>query len=106
MKKAFFYFAIPLMTLVSCGEQPAPGTDDTSRSDNASNIKEEAVTYNSDTTTLKGFIVYNASSNEKRPAVLVVPEWWGVNDYTRSRARQLAELGYVAMAVDFYGNGA
>ena len=41
----------------------------------------------------------------KRPAILVVPEWWGLNDYTRSRAKQLAELGYIAMAVDMYGDG-
>jgi dienelactone hydrolase len=34
-----------------------------------------------------------------------VHEWWGVNDYVRRRARQLAEMGYVAMAVDMFGNG-
>jgi dienelactone hydrolase len=54
---------------------------------------------------MKGFIVYDASSSNKRPAVLVVPEWWGLTDYAKGRARQLAALGYVAMAVDFYGNG-
>jgi Dienelactone hydrolase and related enzymes len=37
--------------------------------------------------------------------VLVVPEWWGVNDFTREKAQQLAKLGYVAFAVDMYGNG-
>jgi dienelactone hydrolase len=37
--------------------------------------------------------------------VLVVHEWWGLNDYARSRARQLAELGYTALAVDMYGDG-
>jgi dienelactone hydrolase len=36
---------------------------------------------------------------------LVVPEWWGLNDYPKNRARQLASLGYIAMAVDMYGNG-
>ncbi len=40
----------------------------------------------------------------KRPGILVVHEWWGLNDYPRRRARQLAELGYIAMAVDMYGN--
>ena len=68
-------------------------------------IKEEAVSYTSDTVNMNGFVAYDASNDKKRPVVLVVHEWWGLNDYTKSRARQLAELGYLAMAVDFYGNG-
>ncbi len=40
----------------------------------------------------------------KRPVVLVVHEWWGMNDYIKRRVRDLAALGYLAMAVDFYGN--
>ena len=51
-----------------------------------------------------GFVAYNENIKEKRPGILVVPEWWGLNDYTKSRARQLAELGYIAMAVDMYGD--
>lgn len=69
-----------------------------------SGIKEETVTYNDGSTLLKSYIVYK-EGQEKRPAVLVIPEWWGLNDYPKSRARQLAELGYVAMAVDTYGDG-
>ncbi len=41
----------------------------------------------------------------KRPAILVVHEWWGLNDYAKMRARELARLGYIAMAVDMFGNG-
>ena len=41
----------------------------------------------------------------KRPGILVVHEWWGNNDYSRKRANMLASLGYVAFAVDMYGNG-
>ncbi|HEY9036805.1 MAG TPA: dienelactone hydrolase family protein [Pseudomonadales bacterium] len=40
-----------------------------------------------------------------RPGVIVVHEWWGLNDYARHRARQLAEAGYPAIAVDMYGTG-
>jgi dienelactone hydrolase len=68
-------------------------------------IKEEAVTYSADTVTMNGYIAYDSSNTNRRPVVLIVHEWWGLNDYTRSRARQLAELGYLAMAVDMYGNG-
>jgi dienelactone hydrolase len=68
-------------------------------------IKEESVSYTDDTADLKGFVVYDENVKGKRPAVLVVHEWWGVNDYTRSRAKQLADMGYMAMAVDMYGGG-
>jgi dienelactone hydrolase len=69
-------------------------------------IKEETVTYNLDSLTMIGFVAYDSSSDKKRPVVLVIHEWWGINDYTRSRVRQLAEMGYLAMAADMYGNGA
>lgn len=42
----------------------------------------------------------------KHPAVLVVHEWWGLNAYAEQRARELAELGYVALAADVYGEPA
>jgi dienelactone hydrolase len=68
-------------------------------------IKEENVTYNAEGITLKGFVAYDEGIKGKRPAVLVVPEWWGLNDYIKGRAKQLASLGYIAMAVDVFGNG-
>jgi len=68
-------------------------------------IVREEVTYSGDGVTLKGYLVYNDSIKEKRPGVLVVHEWWGNNDYSRMRADMLAELGYIAFAVDMYGDG-
>lgn len=68
-------------------------------------IKEENVKYTADSITMNGFIAYDSGSTEKRPVVLVVHEWWGLNDYAKSRARQLAELGYLAIAIDMFGNG-
>jgi dienelactone hydrolase len=41
----------------------------------------------------------------KRPGVLVCHEWWGLNDYIRGRARQIAQLSYVAFALDMFGEG-
>jgi len=38
-----------------------------------------------------------------RPGVLLIPEWWGLNDYVRGRADAIAKLGYVAFAADMYG---
>ncbi|HMM12619.1 MAG TPA: dienelactone hydrolase family protein [Bacteroidales bacterium] len=68
-------------------------------------IKSEEITYKDGEVTLNGVVYYPAKQKGKQPAILVVPEWWGLNDYVKSRARMLAELGYVAMAVDMYGNG-
>ncbi|HET9433315.1 MAG TPA: dienelactone hydrolase family protein, partial [Chitinophagaceae bacterium] len=68
-------------------------------------IKEDNVTYTGDNVTMNGYVVYDESKEGTRPAVLVIHEWWGLNDYSKGRARQLADLGYIAMAVDMYGNG-
>ena len=57
---------------------------------------------------LEGYLAYDDAkvvAGGKTPGVLVVPEWWGLNAYAKSRAEQLAQLGYVAFAVDMYGAG-
>jgi len=63
------------------------------------------VEYKADTLVMKGYLAYDDKVAGKRPGVLVVHEWWGHNEYARQRAEMLAELGYVALAVDMYGNG-
>jgi dienelactone hydrolase len=68
-------------------------------------IKTETVSYKEGQAEAHSFIAYDDSISGKRPGVLVVPEWWGLNDYPRTRAKMLAQLGYVAMAVDIYGDG-
>lgn len=69
-------------------------------------VQGKEVSYRaSDGTQLKGYIAYDDAAKEKRPGILVVHEWWGLNDYARKRARMLAEEGYVALAVDMYGGG-
>lgn len=54
---------------------------------------------------MKGFLAYDDAREGRRPGVLVVHEWWGLNDYVRERTRQLAGMGYVAFAADIYGGG-
>jgi len=68
-------------------------------------VKGMDVKYQADGTTLNGYLAYDDAIKGKRPAVLVVHEWWGHNEYARRRARMLAELGYTALAVDMYGDG-
>jgi dienelactone hydrolase len=63
------------------------------------------VSYKAGDTVMKGFLAFDDAVKDKRAGVLVVPEWWGANDYARKRARMLAREGYVALVVDMYGNG-
>lgn len=68
-------------------------------------LKTETVTYREGDTTCKGYLAYDDAADSKRPGVLVVHEWMGLNDYAKKRANQLAEEGYVAFAADIYGKG-
>ena len=68
-------------------------------------VQSKEVTYEANGTTLKGYIAWDDAVQGKHPGVLVVHEWWGLNDYARKRAHMLAELGYTAMALDMYGDG-
>ena len=68
-------------------------------------VHGKEVSYQANGTTLKGYVAYDDAFKGKRPAVLVVHEWWGHNAYARHRADMLAELGYTALAVDMYGDG-
>jgi dienelactone hydrolase len=68
-------------------------------------IVGKTVEYTAQGAVMKGYLAYDENIKGKRPGVLVVHEWWGLNDYARKRARMLAELGYAALAVDLYGDG-
>ena len=50
-------------------------------------------------------MAYDDAVVGKRPGVLVVHDWWGAGEFVRDRARELAKLGYTALAVDMYGEG-
>lgn len=99
MKRALILYG-SLATL-SCAST-SPQKVDTSRSPE---VAGEEVDYSAGDVTLKGYLAYDKNQVGQRPGILVVHEWWGHNEYTRRRARELAELGYTALAVDMYGDG-
>lgn len=68
------------------------------------NVQEETIHFQFDDQTHYCFLAYDANTGGKRPGILICPEWWGLNDYIRERARMLARLGYAAMAVDVFGS--
>lgn len=96
--------------LTACGDQNSGTTiekKDTTIANRteASRVKEESISYKTGDADMKGYVTYDEAKAGKRPVVLVVPEWWGLTDYPRLRAKMLAELGYFAIAVDMYGDG-
>ncbi|HUB23805.1 MAG TPA: dienelactone hydrolase family protein [Tepidisphaeraceae bacterium] len=68
-------------------------------------IKTQTIDYQQGGVTLEGYLAYDDSIPGKRPGVLICHEWWGLTDYPKHRAEQLAKLGYVAFALDMYGKG-
>ncbi len=53
----------------------------------------------------QGYLAYDAEITDLNPGILLVHEWWGLNQYMVRRTHILAELGYVALAIDLYGDG-
>jgi dienelactone hydrolase len=71
----------------------------------AAELQTKKIAYKHGDLACQGYLAWDDAVKGPRPGVLVVHEWWGLNDYTRGRAEQLAKLGYVAFAADMYGEG-
>jgi dienelactone hydrolase len=67
-------------------------------------MHSENIEYASGDLTLKGYFA-RPSEPGPYPCVLVVHEWWGCNEYVRTRVDMLVSEGFAAMAIDLYGNG-
>ncbi len=59
------------------------------------------VSYKSGDETVRG-ILYTPAGKGPFPALIVIHEWWGLNDWVKEQASKLADQGYVALAVDLY----
>src|SRR5438874_6136832 len=68
-------------------------------------VQLKEIEYKAGDQTMLGYLAWDDSSQDKRPGILVIHEWWGNNDYSKMRAQKLAELGYVALAADTFGKG-
>jgi dienelactone hydrolase len=68
-------------------------------------VQTRTVEYQVGGQTYEGFLAWDDAQDVQKPGVIVIHEWWGNDEYSRSRARQLAELGYVGFAIDMYGKG-
>ena len=68
-------------------------------------IESRKVRYSAGGVDMVGYLAWDTAIEGPRPAVIVVHEWWGANDYVQRRADRLAELGYAGFAIDLYGAG-
>ncbi len=104
------------LVLAACSSQPAtPNASNPSAAPSSAataspapaskNIQTQTIEYKQGDQVLEGYLAYDANLQGKRPGVLVIHEWTGLNDFVRGQARQLAEMGYVAFAADIYGKG-
>lgn len=104
--------AFALSALAGCStpnaDPPVRATDEPVIADEATDSLTDPyteVTYTANGQDLVGYLALPDDTTDPKPGVLVVHEWWGHNEYARRRAREIADLGYVALAVDMYGDG-
>lgn len=100
--KLFYAFLIGMFVVACTSTEKEQATNDKVEEATAPSGEVE---YSADTTTLKGYFAVNTSTEGKKPGILVIHEWWGHNEHSRNRADMLADLGYVAFALDMYGDG-
>jgi dienelactone hydrolase len=92
----------------SCGNQNSNNPTQNQSMDTIQatpSIKTADVIYTANGKQCNGFIAYDENRKGKLPIVVIIPEWWGLGDYVKSRARQLAGLGYFAIGADLFGDG-
>ena len=105
-KLGFAFLALFIAAIVSCNDNSSkPATEQPTAETKQPGLRELDLDYAGDNITMKGYVAFDTSLDTKRPAILIIPEWWGLNEYVKMRARELAKLGYIAMAMDMYGNG-
>lgn len=106
LKKSYFLLLLLGVATFACSPSKEKATEEAQKA-----VAEEIVipsgevNYSADTTNMKGYFAVNEKSDKKRPGILVIHEWWGHNAHSRERADMIADLGYVAFALDMYGEG-
>jgi dienelactone hydrolase len=101
----FYLLFVTSYIIAGCNDDAHTNHDENTKASDTPAIREENVSYSAGSTGMNGFVVYETNSDAKRPGILLVHEWWGLNDYVKKRARELAAMGYITMAVDMFGDG-
>lgn len=105
-KLSYFSFFVIASLIFACAENKAVEEQQPEiKAEHTVNVVSSPLNYTSDTTNHIGYLSFDNNIEGKKPGILLVHEWWGLNDYAKMRAEKLAELGYVVLAVDMFGNG-
>jgi dienelactone hydrolase len=105
MKRSLlFIIAFTVLFLGACSSSDAPPVEE-AEAPHVPDVATEEITYTVGDVEFTGYFAWDRALDGPRPGVIVVHEWWGHNDYARSRAEQLAAMGYTALALDMFGKG-
>lgn len=74
-------------------------------SDPEPQVQSQDLEYKQDGKPYLGYLAVDKNKEGKRPGILLIHEWTGLGDYVKSRADQLAAMGYTVFAMDMYGKG-
>ncbi len=104
-----FLFAFLAVMVTACGSSkpevpqrdPVPEVLQESTAEEVDGVFVEEVSYYPDLPAAVGYLA-RPKGNGPHPAVILIHEWWGMNDNIRENARKYAQEGYVALAVDMY----
>ncbi|MFD0932219.1 dienelactone hydrolase family protein [Psychroflexus salinarum] len=109
MKNYKWLLLVFAIALTACKSEKKNNTEkdeiDVIIEENEVKVIGEEISYETDSTIMKGYIAHNEAMEGKSPGIIVVHEWWGHDEFAREKADELAELGYVALSVDMYGQG-
>ncbi|HKM68316.1 MAG TPA: dienelactone hydrolase family protein [Candidatus Acidoferrum sp.] len=90
--KRIIFFLVPICLLIVSWELMLRG---------AAGTKTDAVSYKSGDDTVSSYLALPDGTG-RHPAIIVIHEWWGLNDWVKEQAQKYAAQGYVALAVDLY----
>ncbi len=68
-------------------------------------LHKEMIEYEHNGERLCGYLAYKTKSGKKQPGILLIHEWWGLNEFAKEMAERLAAEGFVVFALDMYGKG-
>lgn len=115
MKKLALYMLLSSFMLISCmnlaqnqsikKDEKISNTDKKTTNEEFTIKTENDVIYYNDNKNVKGFLAYPEKTG-KYPALVLIHEWWGLNDNIKENVKKFAKLGYVVLASDLYGNSA
>ena len=105
MKNAMLFILLSGMALYAGPQDTIDEKSEAKSMGTASKIMTKDIAYSAGGKTFIGYLAWDASRADRRPGILVVHEWLGLNEYAKRRARDLAAEGYAAFALDMYGDG-